>query len=180
MTSRKAMKDTPMRVLIATILASVLVPHLSHGAASAAEQANGLTLDPPTGWSRSQEGTNVVYRTETCSLSVLAPRALGGERPVPFFQQTWTSVKGPLRVLREQPPTQMRTGDGSVGRYASAVVDSGADERVVAVFMASDARDAHFMVFTGEAADCEPHLPRAEAAMRSVTLGRRGTVPAPM
>ncbi|UEM18935.1 hypothetical protein JL100_017755 [Skermanella mucosa] len=175
---RIAMKGAPMRV--AALTALVLLTGLSHGTAYASEQANGLTLDPPSGWSRSQEGTNVVYRTQTCSLSVLAPRALGGERPVPFFQQTWNSVKGPLRVLREQPPTQMRTGDGSVGRYASAVVDSGADERVVAVFMASDSRDAHFMVFTGEAADCEPHLPSAETAMRSVTLGRRGATPAPL
>ena len=180
MTSRIATKDAPMRVAAATLAALILIPHPSHGAAIASEQANGLTLDPPSGWSRSQEGANVVYRTETCSLSVLAPRAMGGDRPVPFFQQTWNSVKGPLRVLREQPPTQMRTGDGSVGRYASAVVDSGADERVVAVFMASDSRDAHFMVFTGEAADCEPHLPRAEAAMRSVTLGQRGVAPAPL
>ena len=91
----------------------------------AADRANGMTLEPPVGWRRAEEGPNVVYRTDECSLSVLAPRPLGGDRPVPFFQQTWNSVKGALRVLREQPPTQMHTLDGSVGRHASAVVDSG-------------------------------------------------------
>jgi hypothetical protein len=146
----------------------------------ASERANGVTLDPPTGWSRSQEGQNVVYRKDACSLSVLAPRALGDERPVPFFQQTWTSVKGPLRILKEQPPAQLRTGDGSVGRIATAVVDSGADERVVAVFMASDATTAHFIVFTGEAPDCEAHLATAEQAMRSVSLNGKGAAPKAM
>ena len=102
-------------------------------ASMAADQANGLTLEPPAGWRRAEEGPNVVYRTDACSLSVLAPRPLGSERPVPFFQQTWNSVKGALRVLREHPPAQMRTLDGSIGRHASAVVDSGADERAIAV-----------------------------------------------
>jgi hypothetical protein len=149
----------------------------SASASMAAERANGLTLDPPTGWRRAEEGTSVVYRTDACSLSVLAPRPLGSERPVPFFQQTWNSVKGALRVLREQPPAQMRTLDGSVGRHASAVVDSGADERAIAVFMASDTRSAHFMVFTGPVPPCDRLLGDVERAMRSVSLSERGAVP---
>jgi hypothetical protein len=149
----------------------------SASASMAADQANGLTLEPPAGWRRVEEGPNVVYRTDVCSLSVLAPRPLGSERPVPFFQQTWDSVKGALRVLREQPPAQMRTLDGSVGRHASAVVDSGADERAIAVFMASDTRSAHFMVFTGPVPPCDGLLSEVERAMRSVSLSERGSVP---
>jgi hypothetical protein len=143
----------------------------------AADRANGLTLEPPAGWRRAEEGPNVVYRTDACSLSVLAPRLLEGDRPVPFFQQTWNSVKGALRVLREQPPAQMRTLDGSIGRHASAVVDSGADERAIAVFMASDTRSAHFMVFTGPVPPCDGLMGDVERAMRSVSLSERGAVP---
>ncbi len=146
-------------------------------ASLAADRANGLTLEPPAGWRRAEEGPNVVYRTDECSLSVLAPRPLAGDRPVPFFQQTWNSVKGALRVLREQPPAQMRTLDGSVGRHASAVVDSGADERAIAVFMASDTRSAHFMVFTGPVPPCDGLMGDVERAMRSVSLSERGAVP---
>jgi hypothetical protein len=157
------------------IAAAALV--FSASASMAADQANGLTLEPPAGWRRAEEGPNVVYRTDACSLSVLAPRPLGSERPVPFFQQTWNSVKGALRVLREQPPAQMRTLDGSVGRHASAVVDSGADERAIAVFMASDTRSAHFMVFTGPVPPCDGLLGDVERVMRSVSLSERGSVP---
>jgi hypothetical protein len=146
-------------------------------ASLAAYQANGLTLEPPAGWRRAEEGPNVVYRTDACSLSVLTPRPLDGDRPIPFFQQTWNSVKGALRVLREQPPAQMRTLDGSIGRHASAVVDSGADERAIAVFMASDTRSAHFMVFTGPVPPCDGLLGEVERAMRSVSLGERSAVP---
>ena len=157
------------------IVAGMLMLPIS--ASLAADQANGLTLEPPAGWRRVEEGPNVVYRTDTCSLSVLAPRSLGSDQPVPFFQQTWNSVKGALRVLREQPPAQMRTLDGSIGRHASAVVDSGADERAIAVFMASDMRSAHFMVFTGPVPPCDGLLGDVERAMRSVSLSERGAVP---
>ncbi len=80
-------------------------------------------------------------------------------------------------MLREQPPAQMRTLDGSVGRHASAVVDSGVDERAIAVFMASDTRSAHFMVFTGPVPPCDGLLGDVERAMRSVSLSERGSVP---
>jgi hypothetical protein len=43
---------------------------LLSGNAGAAEQANGLNLEPPIGWARTQEGPNVVYRSAACSLSV--------------------------------------------------------------------------------------------------------------
>jgi hypothetical protein len=157
------------------IVAVLLMPPVA--ASLAAERANGLTLEPPAGWRRTEEGPNVVYRTDVCSLSVLAPRSLGNDRPVAFFQQTWNSVKGALRVLREQPPAQMPTLDGSVGRLASAVVDSGADERAIAVFMASDTRIAHFMVFTGPVPPCDGLLGDVEKTMRSVSLSERGAVP---
>jgi hypothetical protein len=163
---RKVLGVLAMAMLFCTASASL-----------AADRANGLTLEPPAGWRRVEEGPNVVYRTDACSLSVLAPRALGGDRPIPFFQQTWNSVKGALRVLREQPPAQMSTLDGSIGRHASAVVDSGADERAIAVFMASDMRNAYFMVFTGPVPPCDSLLGEAERAMRSVSLGERGAAP---
>jgi hypothetical protein len=86
-------------------------------------------------------------------------------------------VKGALRVLREQPPGAMRTDDGSVGRFASAVVDSGADERVIAVFMASDTKLAHFMVFTGPVPPCDGQVAEVERVMRSVTLNGKGASP---
>jgi len=154
-------------------LSGMALPNNAHGA----DQANGLTLDPPTGWNRSQEGPNIVYRTDECSLSVLAPRDLSGDRPVPFFQQTWNSVKGALRVLREQPPGPVHTQDGSVGRYASAVVDSGVDERVIAVFMASDTRNAHFMVFTGPVPPCDERMAEVEKSIKTVTLSPHGSTP---
>src|SRR4051812_6056946 len=163
------------RRLALGIVAVMLMPPVS--ASLAAERANGLTLEPPAGWRRTEEGPNVVYRTDVCSLSVLAPRSLGNDRPVPFFQQTWNSVKGALHVLREQPPAQMPTLDGSIGRHASAVVDSGADERAIAVFMASDTRNAHFMVFTGPVPPCDGLLGDVEKVMRSVSLSERGAMP---
>lgn len=168
-------KGTALRRLALGFAGAALM--LSASASMAAEKANGLTLEPPPGWRRAEEGANVVYRADECSLSVLAPRPLGNERAIPFFQQTWNSVKGALRVLREQPPAQMRTLDGSIGRHASAVVDSGADERAIAVFMASDTRSAHFMVFTGPVPPCDGLLGDVEKAMRSVSLSDRGAVP---
>src|SRR4051812_38043479 len=110
MTSTCGIRRT-QRLSILSILSAILLlsgTALSNGA-RAADQANGLTLDPPAGWNRSQEGANIVYRTDECSLSVLAPRDLSGDRPVPFFQQTWNSVKGVLQVLREQPPGPVHT-----------------------------------------------------------------------
>jgi hypothetical protein len=173
--SMTAAKVTAPNRLMSGIAAVMLM--LAAYPSLAADKANGLTLDPPAGWRRAEEGANVVYRAKECSLSVLAPRPLGSERPVPFFQQTWNSVKGALRVLREQPPAQMRTLDGSIGRHASAVVDSGADERAIAVFMAADTQSAHFIVFTGPVPPCDGLLGEVERAMRSVSLSERGTVP---
>jgi len=168
-------KGTAKRRLALGMAAVMLILPVS--ASLAEDRANGLTLEPPAGWRRAEEGPNVVYRTDACSLSVLAPRSLGSDQPVPFFQQTWNSVKGALRVLREQPPAPMRTMDGSVGRHASAVVDSGVDERAIAVFMASDTRSAHFMVFTGPVPPCDGLLGDVERVMRSVSLSERGSVP---
>jgi hypothetical protein len=151
-------------VIAFTAVAATVLP------AAAAEKANGLYLDPPAGWQRTHENDNVVYRTAECSLSVLPARELGDQKPVPFFLQTWSSVKGALPIISEQPASPMRTADGSFARYASVVVRLDSEERIIAVFMASNERQAHFIVFTGPQPSCDRHRAVVERALQSVSL----------
>jgi hypothetical protein len=75
-----------------------------------------------------------------------------------------------LPIISEQPASPMRTADGSFARYASVVVRLDSEERIIAVFMASNERQAHFIVFTGPQPSCDRHRAVVERALQSVSL----------